>query len=35
MKNEYEKLNLEIIEFETQDVITSSDKNFGDPDDVD
>lgn len=28
MKNEYEKLNLEVIEFETEDVIATSDKNF-------
>lgn len=33
MKNEYEKLEVEVIEFESQDVIMTS--NFGDPDDID
>ena len=33
MKNEYEKLEVEVIEFESQDVIMTS--NFGKPDDID
>lgn len=33
MKNEYEKLEVEVIEFESQDVITTS--NFGDEDNID
>jgi len=32
VKNEYEKLEVEVIEFESQDVITTS--NFGDEDDI-
>lgn len=33
MNNEYEKLEVEIIEFESEDVIVTS--NFGDEDDID
>lgn len=33
MKNEYEKLEVEVIEFELQDVIMTS--NFGDQDNID
>jgi len=33
VKNEYEKLEVEVIEFELQDVIMTS--NFGDQDNID
>ncbi len=34
VNNEYEKLEVEIIEFESEDVIVTS-GNFGDEDDID
>ena len=33
MKNEYEKLEVEIIEFESDDIVTAS--KFGDQDEID
>lgn len=34
MRNDYEKLEIEIIEFESDDIVTAS-GNFGDQDEID